>query len=42
VYQRQSSCRIRDRGRVPQPHAGKDGKDIRVTVREIVEGGDED
>ena len=29
-------------GRAPQPHAGEDGKDIRVTIRKMVEGGDED
>jgi hypothetical protein len=30
-------------GRAPQPHAGADGDgDIRITVRQIVEGGDED
>ena len=25
-------------GRAPQPHAGEDGGDIRVTIRQIVEG----
>jgi hypothetical protein len=25
-------------GRAPQPHAGEDRKDIRVTIRNIVEG----
>ena len=29
-------------GRAPQPHAGEDGKDIRVTIRKMVEDGDED
>ena len=29
-------------GRAPQPRAGEDGGDIRVTIRQIVEGGDED
>ena len=27
-------------GRAPQPHAGEDGGDLRVTIRQIVEGGD--
>jgi hypothetical protein len=29
-------------GRAPQSHVGEDGGDIRVTIRQIVEGGDED
>jgi hypothetical protein len=29
-------------GRAPQPHAGEDDKDIRVTIRQIVERRDED
>jgi hypothetical protein len=29
-------------GRAPQPHAGEDGNDIRVTIRQIVEDGHED
>ena len=29
-------------GRAPQPHAGEDGGDIRITIRQIVEGGNED
>jgi len=28
-------------GKPAQPHAGEDGKDIRVTVRTMVEGGGE-
>jgi hypothetical protein len=24
----------------PQPHAGEDGNDIRVTIRQFTEGGD--
>ena len=28
-------------GRAPQPHTGEDDKDIRITVRNIIEGGDE-
>jgi hypothetical protein len=28
-------------GRTPQPH-GEGGGDVRVTIRQIVEGGDED
>jgi hypothetical protein len=28
-------------GRAPQSHVGEDGNDIRVTIRKIVEGGDE-
>jgi hypothetical protein len=33
-----------DRGwvKAPQPHSGEDGGDIRITIRQIVEGGDED
>jgi hypothetical protein len=26
-------------GRAPQPHAGKDGNDVRITIRKIVEAG---
>jgi hypothetical protein len=26
----------------PQPHTGEDDKDIRITIRQIVEGGDKD
>jgi hypothetical protein len=26
-------------GRAPQPHAGKDANDVRVTIRKIVEAG---
>ena len=29
-------------GRTPQPHAGEDGKDIRITIRQIIAGCDED
>ena len=29
-------------GSAPQTHTGEDGKDIRVTIRRIVEGRDED
>jgi len=29
-------------GKAPQPHSGEDGGDIRITIRQIVEGGDED
>ena len=29
-------------GKAPQPYAGEDGKDICITVRQIIEGGDED
>ena len=29
-------------GRAPQPHAGEDGNDLRITIRQIVEGSDED
>jgi hypothetical protein len=29
-------------GRALQPHTGEDDKDIRITIRQIVEGGDED
>ena len=29
-------------GKAPQPHAGEDGKDIRVTIRKMFEGGDKD
>jgi hypothetical protein len=29
-------------GRAPQPHAGEDGRDIRVTIRKMVGRGDED
>ncbi len=29
-------------GKPPQPHTGEDGKDIRVTIRQIVERRDED
>jgi hypothetical protein len=25
-------------GKAPQPHTGEDGKDIRITIRQIVEG----
>ena len=28
-------------GRAPQPHAGEDGADILVTIRQIIEGGDD-
>ena len=28
-------------GKAPQPHAGEDGKDIRITIQQIVEGGHE-
>jgi hypothetical protein len=27
-------------GKAPQPHTGEDDKDIRITIRQIVEGGD--
>ena len=29
-------------GRAPQPHGGEDGKDIRIPIRKMVKGGDED
>ena len=29
-------------GRAPQPHAGEDGKDIHITIRKMLGGGDED
>jgi hypothetical protein len=29
-------------GRAPQSHVGEDGNDIRVTIRQIVEGGDKE
>ena len=29
-------------GRAAQPYAGEDGGDIRLTIRQIVEGSDED
>ena len=30
----------RGRGKPAQPHTGEDDKDIRITIRQIVEGGD--
>jgi hypothetical protein len=27
-------------GRALQPHAGEDGGDVRITIRQIVDGGD--
>jgi hypothetical protein len=27
-------------GRAPQSHAGEDGSDLRITIRQIIEGGD--
>jgi hypothetical protein len=29
-------------GKPAQPHTGEDDKDIRITIRQIVEGGDKD
>jgi hypothetical protein len=29
-------------GKAPQPHTGEDDKDIRITIRQIVEGRDKD
>jgi hypothetical protein len=29
-------------GRAPQPHVGEDGNDIRIIIRQIVEGDGED
>jgi hypothetical protein len=29
-------------GKAPQQHTGEDDKDIRITIRQIVEGGDKD
>jgi hypothetical protein len=29
-------------GGAPQPHGGEDGGDVRITIRNIVESGDED
>jgi hypothetical protein len=29
-------------GKAPQPRTGEDDKDIRITIRQIVEGGDKD
>ena len=28
-------------GRAPQSHVGEDGGDLRITIRQIIEGGDE-
>ena len=29
-------------GRAPQPHAGEEGKDIKITIRKMIGGDDED
>ena len=29
-------------GKAPQPHTGEDDRDIHVTIRNLVEGGDKD
>jgi hypothetical protein len=29
-------------GRAPQPHAGEEGKDIKIVIRKMLGGGDED
>ena len=37
AFRRQAFCWDRGLGRAPQAHAGEDGKDIGITLRQIVE-----